>query len=81
LAILGQQAVIQAEAVRLAREAERLTLNQYQAGTVAYTTVLTAQTQSLGNQLSALSVLRDRLGASVALIEALGGGWSAPGGR
>jgi NodT family efflux transporter outer membrane factor (OMF) lipoprotein len=35
LRILAQEAEVQANAVRLARLAERLTLNQYQAGTVA----------------------------------------------
>jgi NodT family efflux transporter outer membrane factor (OMF) lipoprotein len=77
LRILAQQAVVEANAVRLAREAERLTLNQYQAGTVAYTAVITAQTTALNNEETAVNILQSRLVASVALIQALGGGWRA----
>jgi outer membrane protein TolC len=52
------------------------TLNQYQAGTVAYTSVITEQTLLLSDQQALLAVQQSRLVASVALIEALGGGWS-----
>ena len=75
LRILETQAVVQADAVSSAQRAERLILNQYQAGTVAYTSVVTAQTAALSNEQTALSVLESRLNASVALIQALGGGW------
>jgi NodT family efflux transporter outer membrane factor (OMF) lipoprotein len=77
LRILEQQAEVENNTVRLAREAERLTLNQYQQGTVAYTAVITAQTTRLVNEETALAILQNRLIASVALIEALGGGWDA----
>jgi NodT family efflux transporter outer membrane factor (OMF) lipoprotein len=77
LRILARQAEVEANAVRLAREAERLTLNQYKAGTVAYTAVITAQTQALTNEQTDLTILQNRLAASVALIQALGGGWTA----
>jgi NodT family efflux transporter outer membrane factor (OMF) lipoprotein len=77
LGILAKQAEVEANTVRLAREAERLTLNQYQQGTVAYTAVITAQTTRLSNEETALSIQQSRLLASVALVEALGGGWSA----
>jgi NodT family efflux transporter outer membrane factor (OMF) lipoprotein len=76
LRILAQQAEVEANAVRLAREAERLTLNQYKAGTVAYTAVITAQTQALTNEQTELTILQNRLAASVSLIQALGGGWT-----
>jgi NodT family efflux transporter outer membrane factor (OMF) lipoprotein len=77
LAILAHQAAVEANTVRLARQAEQLTLNQYQQGTVAYTAVVTAQTTRLNNELTALGILQSRLLASVSLVEALGGGWSA----
>ncbi len=48
---------------------------QYQAGTVAYLNVLSAQTTLLSAQLSALSTAGRWAGAHVALIRALGGGW------
>jgi len=57
-------------------EAEKLTLNQYKAGTVPYSSVITAQTTRLTSEETALQVLSSRLQASVALIEALGGGWT-----
>jgi NodT family efflux transporter outer membrane factor (OMF) lipoprotein len=76
LRILEQQAVVQDRAVAAAIEAERLTLNQYEAGTVDYTSVITAQTNSLNNQQTALNVMQSRILANVSLIEALGGGWT-----
>jgi NodT family efflux transporter outer membrane factor (OMF) lipoprotein len=76
LRVLEQQAVIEDAAVAAAREAERLTLNQYKAGTVPYSSVITAQTTRLSSEETALTVLSDRLQASIALIEALGGGWT-----
>jgi NodT family efflux transporter outer membrane factor (OMF) lipoprotein len=77
LHVLEQQAGIEDDAVAAAREAERLTLNQYKGGTVPYSSVITAQTTRLSAEQTALSVLSSRLQASVALIEALGGGWNA----
>jgi NodT family efflux transporter outer membrane factor (OMF) lipoprotein len=77
LRILAQEADVQANAVRLAQLAERLTLNQYRAGTVAFTAVLTAQTTRLNNEETALAILQNRFIASVVLVQALGGGWSA----
>jgi outer membrane protein TolC len=77
LRILEQQANAQAIAVRDAHEAERLELNQYVAGTVDYTSVVTAQTAALSNDQSALTIEQNRLVASVALVQALGGGFDA----
>jgi NodT family efflux transporter outer membrane factor (OMF) lipoprotein len=76
LRILEAQAAVQATATAAAEEAERLTLNQYQAGTVAYTSVVTAQATALSSRQSALTILQNRLAASVTLIQALGGGWN-----
>jgi len=75
LRILAQQAAAEDIAVASAREAERIITNQYKAGTVAYTNVVVAQTAALTNAEAALTVRQSRLVASVALIEALGGGW------
>ena len=73
--ILAQQADVQAVAVQDAQEAARLTLNQYLAGTVDYTAVVTAQTTMLASEQAALAIRQSRLVASVNLIGALGGGW------
>ncbi len=77
LRILEQQAVVQDEVVKDAREAARLTLNQYKAGTVPYSSVITAQATALSAEQTAINVTENRLTASVTLIEAIGGGWSA----
>jgi NodT family efflux transporter outer membrane factor (OMF) lipoprotein len=76
LRILEQEAVVQDAAVKSARESAQLALNEYEAGITAYTTVVTAQTAELSNQRTALTLRQNRLTASVALIEALGGGWA-----
>jgi NodT family efflux transporter outer membrane factor (OMF) lipoprotein len=77
LRVLEEEGGIEDETVKAAREAETLTLNQYKAGTVPYSSVITAQTTRLSAEETALSVLSTRLQASIALIEALGGGWDA----
>ncbi len=71
-----QQKVIDA-AVKSAQEEVDVLLNQYQAGTVAFTAVVVADAMLLSNQESALTVRQDRFLAAVTLIEALGGGWYA----
>jgi NodT family efflux transporter outer membrane factor (OMF) lipoprotein len=75
LRILEQQAVIEKQVVADSHKTEQLVLNQYKAGTVPYSSVLTAQTTTLSNEQTALSVRQARFIASVALIESLGGGW------
>ena len=77
LRILEQQFDVQDHATKSANLAAQLTLNQYRAGTVAYTAVVTAQTIALNDAQTLLTIRQNRLTASVALIEALGGGWSA----
>lgn len=76
LRILAEQAKKQAEAVALAREAVRISLNEYKAGTTNYTTVVTAQATALSNEQTALQIMANRLTANVALVKALGGGWT-----
>ncbi|HXQ42734.1 MAG TPA: efflux transporter outer membrane subunit [Candidatus Udaeobacter sp.] len=77
LRILEQEAAVQAAAVRASEEAASLALNQYEAGTVDYTTVITAQATALGSEETSLGILNQRAAASVGLIQALGGGWDA----
>ncbi len=76
LRILEQQAAAEAIAVQSARQAVQATLNGYLAGTVAYTSVITEQTTLFADEQAALAIQQSRLVASVALVEALGGGWS-----
>jgi NodT family efflux transporter outer membrane factor (OMF) lipoprotein len=75
LRILAQQAPVEAATVADAERAVQITLNEYQAGTVPYTTVVTAQLTLLSDQESQLVVQQDRLLDSVSLFEDLGGGF------
>jgi NodT family efflux transporter outer membrane factor (OMF) lipoprotein len=65
-----------AAAVDSAKQAADVALAEYQAGTVAFTTVLTADETFLQDRQTLLSIQQSQLVASVTLIEALGGGWS-----
>lgn len=73
--VLVQQEQVQRAAVAAAREAERLSLNQYRIGTVPYTTVVQTQTAALGAEQTLLGIRLSRLTASANLVLALGGGW------
>jgi len=77
LRVLDQESVTQDLAVKAAQLSERLALSQYQAGTVTYLSVVTAQAAALTNERTAAQLLGRQLVASVALIKATGGGWSA----
>ena len=77
LRILADQAAAEAEAVAAAQQAVQILLNEYQAGIVAYTGVITAQATALADQQQAVAIQASRLIAAVTLIEALGGGWEA----
>jgi NodT family efflux transporter outer membrane factor (OMF) lipoprotein len=76
LRILQQQAAVEDTTVNDARRSEQLILNQYRAGITDFTAVITAQTTRFNAENAALSVLSQRLTASVQLVAALGGGWS-----
>jgi NodT family efflux transporter outer membrane factor (OMF) lipoprotein len=77
LRILEAQYAVQDQTVTSAHQAVGLALNEYKAGIVSYTTVVTAQATALQASQSLLSIRQNRLNASVALVQALGGGWDA----
>jgi outer membrane protein TolC len=77
LRILEQEAQVQDQAARSAAESAAIVNNQYQAGTVSYLNVVIAQATSLSAERSSLDLTSRRLVASVALLKAMGGGWSA----
>ena len=80
LKVYEDEAGVRTEALMSARESLRLTNNQYKAGLIAYLDVVNVQTTALSNERSVLTLLQSRLIASVQLIAALGGGWSAESG-
>lgn len=75
LRILNEEARAQQEAVDAALLSLELVTNQYRAGIVAYSSVITAQTTALANQRTAINILGSRMTATILLIKALGGGW------
>lgn len=65
-----------AAASKAADQEETVAFNEYRAGTVDYTTVVTAQTAALSARQTLLTLQVQRMTTEVSLIEALGGGWS-----
>ena len=76
LRILEQQKAATDTAVKSAQRSVAVAINTYRAGTAVYTAVITQQTLLLADQETDLSVQEQRLVASVALVQALGGGFS-----
>ncbi|WP_109125986.1 efflux transporter outer membrane subunit [Dyella sp. C11] len=77
ITILAQQAQVLDAAVKDSTRGAEIAFNEYQAGTVDYTTAATAQTTQLSAEQDALSVQQQRLLDAVSLYGDLGGGWSA----
>lgn len=63
---------------RAAQDALRLATRRYEAGYSAYLEVLDAQRGTQDAELGLLRLRQARLEAGVALMKALGGGWTAP---
>jgi len=76
LRILEQESQEQRRAVESAQQSLQLSTNRYRGGVDTYLQVVTAQTITLGNQRTEIDILRRRLGNSVLLVKALGGGWT-----
>ncbi|HZV98513.1 MAG TPA: efflux transporter outer membrane subunit, partial [Methylophilaceae bacterium] len=77
LRILEEEAQLQEDAVKSARESVQLTLNQYKAGIVNYLNVVNVETIALTNERTMLNIQSSRMVAAVLLVKALGGGWHA----
>jgi NodT family efflux transporter outer membrane factor (OMF) lipoprotein len=75
LRLLADEAVVQQVATQSASEVLGLIENQYQAGTVSYLNVVTAQATALGAQRNNLDIIGRRLLANAVLLKALGGDW------
>jgi len=77
LRILEQEAEHQRQATQAAQAAQQIFNNRYVGGIDTYLEVVTAQTTALTNERNDIDITRRRMDASVLLIKALGGGWTA----
>ena len=77
LRLLKKEGVVLNLAAKNAAKALKLVINQYQAGTVPYSSVISAQIALYSAQKSAYDVVGQQMTSAVALVMALGGGWSA----
>lgn len=76
LRLLKEQSVFQNKAAESAALALKLVINQYKAGTVPYSTVMTAQITAYTAKKAANDVAGLQMTAAVGLVKALGGGWN-----
>jgi NodT family efflux transporter outer membrane factor (OMF) lipoprotein len=77
LRILEREAGQQDEAVESAKNNLRIFNDRYVGGRDSYLQVITAQTAYLDNERNQVDVRRRRMDATVLLVKALGGGWTA----
>jgi NodT family efflux transporter outer membrane factor (OMF) lipoprotein len=73
---LAEQGELRRQASNAADLIEQQMLNRYRAGQVSYTEVVTAQASALSARRSLVRIAVDRQVSAIALIQALGGGWS-----
>ena len=75
--VFEQEEVVQRLAVEAARLSLKLARNQYDQGLIDYLSVAVLETTALNNERTYITLAGNRFGASLRLIAALGGGWSA----
>jgi multidrug efflux system outer membrane protein len=74
--LLADQSAAQDRALAFSRRAAALAETRYQSGYVSYLEVIEAQRTELSNERATAQLAAQRLNTGVALIKALGGGWS-----
>ena len=77
LRVYEREEKVQWLAVQAARESLRLARNQYEQGLIDYLSVAVLESTALTNENTYITLLGNRLAASVQLIVALGGGWTS----
>jgi NodT family efflux transporter outer membrane factor (OMF) lipoprotein len=75
--LLGEEARSEEAAAASAQRTLNLALDRYRNGAVSYLEVVTSQTDALQAQRALIGLRARELQASVGLIRALGGGWTA----
>jgi NodT family efflux transporter outer membrane factor (OMF) lipoprotein len=76
LQVLRRELAAQREAVDAAQRALNKVGNRYENGAITYLSVVVTQAIVLSDQRAAVNIERRRMAASVALVKALGGGWT-----
>ena len=76
LRVYQQEDAVRVQDEASARQAARIVQNEYAAGLVDITTVITAQATALSAAQATVQVRGQRLVSAVTLIQDLGGGWS-----
>jgi NodT family efflux transporter outer membrane factor (OMF) lipoprotein len=79
--VLTEQEQQLATAAEAAAQAQQQVLNRYRAGQVSFLEVAVAQSTALNARRALLQMQSNRQVAGVALIQAIGGGWSGEGQR
>lgn len=74
--VLEQQYALRLQASQAADQAEAQVVNRYRAGQVSFSEVVAAQATALNARRALVQLTADRQTTAVALIQALGGGWS-----
>jgi NodT family efflux transporter outer membrane factor (OMF) lipoprotein len=74
---LAAQQALRRQAAEASEQAATMVFNQYKEGQVAYTDVVTAQAAALTARRTLVQTTAARQTTAVALIQALGGGWTA----
>lgn len=78
LSLLSEQAKSEAQAVESASTATRLSVDRYRDGFISQLDLLDARRSELRNRRSQVQISSQQYQATVALIQAIGGDWSAP---
>lgn len=76
LRVYDKEEKVQWKAVLSSRESVRLAQNQYNAGLIDYLSVAVLENTAFNNENNYVTLLGNRLAASVQLIVALGGNWT-----
>lgn len=76
LYILKQQEIVEQRAYQSAKTSLQLITNQYKAGTVDYTSVITAQNAAYTAEKTAADIIGQEMVSAALLIKALGGSWN-----
>jgi len=77
LRILEHEAQVQEKAVVAAQKYLELANTRYVGGVTSYLEVTTAESATLSDEVTAVTILGRRMVAAVTLVQALGGGWNS----